>query len=97
MAQSGPEYFVCPHCGQDLAPNASFCRHCGSSDDSGWCTDDESDFLGHDEFDYDEYIEREYGGLLGRTRTTNIRNCTAAGLAVVMIGLLLLFLGPCGL
>lgn len=30
---------ACPHCGETLARNARFCRHCGSDEETGWSPD----------------------------------------------------------
>lgn len=62
---SSEDYFVCPHCGADVPANKQFCRECGASDDFGWNEDahwdDEiSDGYGGDDFDYDDYLEREF-------------------------------------
>ncbi|WP_197169246.1 zinc ribbon domain-containing protein [Novipirellula galeiformis] len=51
--------FSCPHCGAELRGGATFCRHCGSSDDDGWKTEsDEVD--GEDDFDYEEFVREEF-------------------------------------
>lgn len=56
---------VCPVCGADVHPNALACRECGADHHSGWRTDagdgDGLD-LPDDQFDYDEFIQREFGG-----------------------------------
>ncbi len=31
--------FDCPHCGEPLAEEATFCRHCGSDAETGWSPD----------------------------------------------------------
>ncbi len=50
--------FVCPNCGAEVAAGATFCRECGASDDSGW--GDDADVLYEDDFDYDEFVSREF-------------------------------------
>lgn len=52
--------FDCPCCGAEVVAGASFCRECGASDDAGWNADEEEGFGTDDDFDYDEYIEREF-------------------------------------
>ncbi len=60
------DYFVCPNCGTELRINASFCRECGASEDSGW--GDEWEDSGEwfddpdeeDDFDYDEFVRGEF-------------------------------------
>ena len=50
----------CPHCGAEISESASFCKHCGSSDEDGWREVDSSSF-GDDDFDYDSFVESEFG------------------------------------
>ena len=56
----------CPHCGAEIASDASFCRHCGSSESDGWR---EESWDGDDEdFDYDDYVETHHGsGMTNRS------------------------------
>jgi hypothetical protein len=42
---------------------AQFCRECGASEDSGWNDDTDTDAYSddsEDDFDYDDYIRREF-------------------------------------
>ncbi|MEM9588070.1 MAG: zinc ribbon domain-containing protein [Planctomycetota bacterium] len=55
-----PDRFSCSHCGADLPAKATFCKHCGSSDQDGWQEEDES-LAADDDFDYDSFIEDEFG------------------------------------
>lgn len=57
-ALSDAESFICPNCGAEVAAGATFCRECGASDDAGW-SDDGDDEL-DDDFDYDEFVHREF-------------------------------------
>ena len=59
--------FVCPHCGAEVVAGATFCRACGASDECGWPGEDaawEGDgIVGYgedDDFDYDEFVRREF-------------------------------------
>ena len=54
------ELVPCPHCGDEILESAEFCRYCGASDSDGWADGSESDY--DDDFDYDEFAEREFGG-----------------------------------
>jgi uncharacterized membrane protein YvbJ len=54
------ESFDCPCCGAEVRAGASFCRECGASDESGWSDAEEEGFATDDEFDYDDYLEREF-------------------------------------
>ncbi len=50
-------YVPCPHCGGEIRPNASFCRHCGSSDEDGWR---EEGYDGDEDFDYEQYVDEHH-------------------------------------
>jgi hypothetical protein len=54
---------VCPNCGADVPANAKSCPECGSDESTGWS--DETHVGGLDlpdeDFNYDEYAEREFG------------------------------------
>jgi hypothetical protein len=60
------DFFTCPNCGADVPSSAHFCRECGASHDSGWNDDayptdeDMPGGYGGDDFDYDEFIRREF-------------------------------------
>ena len=54
------EYFACPHCGFDVSVNASFCRECGADDRSGWSDDGQGYDDADDDFDYDDFVRREF-------------------------------------
>lgn len=55
---------VCPICGTLVPPDARACPGCGSDEQTGWS---ETAFapqpdLAEEEFDYDEFVKREFGG-----------------------------------
>lgn len=91
------DYFVCPHCGSDVPAGAAFCRECGASDESGWEQDDYGteeafpDAYAPDaDFDYDEFISREfpeYAKPTGRRQPT--RWFTGLVVAIVCIAFLM--------
>ena len=56
----------CPHCGADIRADATFCRHCGSSDSDGWREDWAGDDEGED-FDYDSFVEEHFSDRLAST------------------------------
>ena len=60
MSASNDDWFSCHHCGAALPVTATYCRECGASAESGW-NDGELDEDGGDDFDYDEYVSREFG------------------------------------
>lgn len=93
------DYFVCPHCGSDVPTGAAFCRECGASDTSGWeedcgTVDAFPDAYAPDtDFDYDEFISREFPDhaepTSGRQAT---RWFTGLIVAIVLIAFLLFIL-----
>jgi hypothetical protein len=53
---------VCPNCGADVPSRARSCPECGSDEDTGWSDEAAYDGVGlPDEFDYDQFVEREFG------------------------------------
>jgi uncharacterized membrane protein YvbJ len=55
---------ICPHCGAVVPPRAKACPECGSDEQTGWSEDTastEAD-LPDDHFDYEKFVEREFGG-----------------------------------
>jgi ribosomal protein L40E len=61
-----PDAFVCPHCGADVPTSAPACRECGSDNETGWSEDAHvweagipGGYGNDDDFDYDEFIERD--------------------------------------
>lgn len=55
---------VCPVCGEDVPRGAVACPECGADHRSGWSAGaDESGGLDlpDEEFDYDAFVEREFG------------------------------------
>jgi hypothetical protein len=59
---------VCPVCGDDVPPTALACPECGADHNSGW---KESSYDGldlpTDDFDYDEFVEQEFGSSIKPT------------------------------
>jgi len=56
---------ICPVCGAEVPPSVHACPECGADDTTGWNEEravyDGLD-LPDDEFDYDEYLKKEFGG-----------------------------------
>jgi zinc ribbon protein len=81
---------ICPNCGAEVPPRAKACPECGSDEKTGWSERAHADHLGlpDEEFDYDEYVKREFGPSKPKPQ----------GIAwywwLVAIGLLLLFALP---
>jgi hypothetical protein len=58
---SAPE--ICPNCGADVPRNAKACPECGSDEKTGWSEQAQADGLDlpEDSFDYEEFVEKEFG------------------------------------
>ena len=59
------DWFVCPHCGATVRSDAASCPECGSDDNTGWAEDADkwaedipTGYAEDDEFDYDEFVEK---------------------------------------
>ncbi|MCD6416317.1 MAG: zinc-ribbon domain-containing protein [Planctomycetes bacterium] len=62
------DYFICPHCGAEVAWDARVCPQCGSDELTGWAEDAgkwgagiPTGYSKDDEFDYEDFIRREFG------------------------------------
>jgi len=55
---------ICPVCGAEVPPKAKACPECGADDQTGWAEEADAERLGlpHDNFDYGEFVKREFGG-----------------------------------
>lgn len=55
---------TCPNCGAELPRNAKVCPACGSDEQTGWSEEARVGGLDlpDEEFNYDEFVEREFGG-----------------------------------
>ncbi|QDV70663.1 hypothetical protein Poly24_43890 [Rosistilla carotiformis] len=83
----------CPHCGAMILETATFCRHCGASDASGWQDETEgyADDMSDDDFDYDEFLQREFPGDAPPRR--DFKSFVIIVLLICFVGGLLLSLG----
>jgi ribosomal protein L40E len=54
---------ICPNCGAEVPPKARACPECGSCEETGWKEDADQGGLGlpDEDFDYNDYVEREFG------------------------------------
>ncbi len=61
-ARKPPE--ICPNCGADVPPRARACPECGSDHQTGWAEGAEPDGLSlpEENFDYEDFVKREFGG-----------------------------------
>lgn len=97
-ASKSADYFICPNCGEEVRVGSSSCPNCGSDEKTGWNEDDDyshinlpSGYSDDDDFDYDEFVRREFGGGSGRKfqfePRTFLRNAVIIALAAAMIWL----------
>jgi hypothetical protein len=91
------DYFVCQCCGAELPTTATFCRHCGASDECGWgddCRREELDLpVGYgaednDDFDYDEFVASEFPDQADETKRSSKRGFQTAVVVLICISLL---------
>lgn len=55
--------FNCPNCGEEVKVTARSCPNCGADDETGWKEEAFSGGYGYeDDFDYDEFVSKEFGG-----------------------------------
>ena len=93
-----PEVFVCPTCGALVEQGAHSCPECGSDDRTGWSEEarrggaDIPTGYGDDDFDYAEFVEREFGAKGGVGWRLSVRGWLAVAAAAVLCLLLLLLL-----
>ena len=84
-------FFKCPVCGAEVPSAASACAECGADDTTGWnagrAVYDGLD-LPDDEFDYDEYLKKEFGDT-GKPATKRWSWLCIMGLTLVLIALIL--------
>ena len=54
---------VCPNCGAEVPRNAKACPECGSDEQTGWSEETHVDGLDlpEEKFDYEDFVEREFG------------------------------------
>jgi len=82
----------CPVCGEDVPRGAKACPECGADHLSGWRADaDETGGLDlpDEEFNYDDFLEREFGGGVKPERISWA--WWAAGVAVLLAFIAMLF------
>ena len=79
-------------CGDDVPGSALACPECGADHNSGWRDDAEvydGVDLGEEQFDYDEFVQNEFGGGAKPKRVKTIWWLTAIALLVAFLALYL--------
>lgn len=89
--------FQCPACGADVSPNAAGCRECGARKvDGQWAEPelyDGLDLPGEDDFEYDDFVEREFGSGHRRKSSKELFWWIVAIITLIAFALLVLPLG----
>jgi len=54
---------ICPQCGAEVPRKARACPECGADEQTGWSEEAYAQSLGlpDDQFDYDDFVKREFG------------------------------------
>ena len=55
---------ICPNCGAEVPPRAKACPECGADEQTGWSEAARTGGLDlpDENFDYDDFVKREFGG-----------------------------------
>jgi hypothetical protein len=55
---------ICPNCGAEVPPKARACPECGADEKKGWSEEAHASGLDlpDENFDYDDFVKREFGG-----------------------------------
>jgi hypothetical protein len=78
----------CPVCGTSVPARARACPECGADERSGWSDDAQTADLnlpGEDDFDYEEFTRREFGGKPARTGIPRLWVWVAGLMALTLI------------
>lgn len=79
---------VCPVCGEDVPPKALACPECGSCHNTGW-KEDADVYDGLDlpdgDFDYDDFVRKEFSGGTRRPHIPAIWWVTGVVLLLVLL------------
>jgi len=84
--------FTCPNCGASVRAGARACPECGSDEKTGWSPNADTAGLdlpagyGNDEeFDYDAFVRREFGGKKRRPAGLSVRAWLMIALTVTIV------------
>jgi predicted nucleic acid-binding Zn ribbon protein len=84
--------FICPVCGATVPAKAKACPECGADEKTGWSDQTVYDGTGiedPDEFDYDEFVRREFGAGQRRSRRAWLWWITAAVILALILWLVI--------
>ncbi len=80
----------CPVCGESVPKGAKACPECGADEKSGWQEDDTSNGLDlpDEEFDYNEFVAKEFEGAKEKSSIHSVWWITAV---LLIVGSLVVF------
>jgi len=83
---------ICPNCGASVPRNSKACPECGSDEETGWseAAANSSVALPDEEFDYDDFVKKEFGSTSPVPR--GIRWYWWVVAVLVLVAFLLIFL-----
>lgn len=84
--------FICPNCGADVPAKAKACPECGSDEKTGWSENTIYDGTGiedPDEFDYDDFVRREFGKGAPRSQRQWLWWTVAVAVLVMIVWLMI--------
>jgi hypothetical protein len=83
---------ICPNCGASVPRNSKACPECGSDEETGWSEAAETGGvdLPDEEFDYDDFVKKEFGSTSPVPR--GIRWYWWVVAVLVLVAFLLIFL-----
>jgi transposase len=85
--RKSPTPETCPLCGADVPARAKACPECGADHATGWSDQARYDSLDlpDQEFDYDEFVQREFAGRAMKRRTPAWILWTGFGLLLIAV------------
>ena len=78
---------ICPSCGAAVPPRAKACPGCGADEATGWSESAQADHLGlpDENFDYEKFVQSEFGGETKPRGISWLWWITALGLILIFI------------
>jgi hypothetical protein len=80
---------ICPNCGAELPQRARACPECGADEATGWSENAGAEHLElpGEQFDYDDFVRREFGS--GSPKPRGIKWFWWVTAVVVLIGMVI--------
>ena len=80
----------CPNCGAEVPTEAIACPECGSCEETGWSGKAKYDQIGvdyDDAFDYESFVQEEFGDGNGKSRAKSPMRWVWTIVAILLIAL----------